>query len=271
MGIRRKKIDRLLHRFQPDLAVLLGWTTFHTDSNLYAIHAYCQHYEVPLIYWATEDPTFTHSFTLPLIKKTNPAYIFTVAPSKVPIYESLGIPSMHLPFAYQPSICQPITCGNWCSKDIAVVANAYPNVLYATPEHHRRQSLSILIEPLLKNQITIDFWGNHWDQMEPFLGMSINQQYLHGNLHYLKAPHVYHCSNMIIGLQNYESELITMRTYEILGSRGFLITSYNTELCNLFQPNQDLLISNSPEETLDYVTYYRHHPDQLESIKKITL
>lgn len=265
--VHEEKIDRILHKFQPDLAMLLGWTTLHTDSNLHAIHDYCQRYDVPLIYWATEDPTFTHIFSLPLIKKTKPTYVFTVAPSKVPLYESLGIPAQHLPFAYQPSICKPVPCSSWCSKDIAVVANAYPNVLYANPRHYRRQSLRILIEPLLKKSMTIDFWGKHWDQMEPFLGMSIPKEHLHGYIHYLKAPHVYACSNIIIGLQNYPSELVTMRTYEILGSRGFLITSHNTELCQLFQHTQDLIISTSPEETLDYVDYYQQHPDQLDIIK----
>lgn len=267
-SINEEKINNLITKFQPDFIVLLGWTTEHSDSNLILIGKTCDSYNIPLIYWATEDPTFTFDFSIPLIKKAAPKYIFTVAPSRIILYKSIGIGATHLPFAYQPSIHKPVKCGDWCKKNIAVVANAYPNVLHYDENHYRHKSLNILIKPLLKNNIPIDFWGKYWDKMKPFLGTTIDEKYLHGYLNYLQANHVYRCSDIILGLQNYYDELITMRTYEILGSGGFLITSYNTKLCELFTPNKDLVVSSCEEETLELVNFYNKHAELRDKIKK---
>lgn len=266
-SLTEAKIHRLLHEFGPDLVVLLGWTLLHTDTNIYAIQEACHNYKVPVIYWATEDPTFTDSFSIPLIQKLKPDYVFTVASSKIATYEALGYPALYLPFAYQPSICKQSRCSDWCSKSIAVVANAYPNVLYAEPTHYRRTSIHILIKPLLEQCIPIDFWGKHWDEMQPYLGLPIHPKHIHGYLHYLKAPSVYHCSQIILGLQNYRSHVITMRTYEILGSGGFLITSFNEELARQFNHTKELILSTSPEETIDYVNHYKKHPESMTSIR----
>ncbi|MCT4542402.1 MAG: glycosyltransferase [Vallitalea sp.] len=267
-SINEEKVYRLIKTFKPDLAVLLGWTTEHSDYNLKLVNVACTKYKVPLIYWATEDPTFTSDFTIPLIKKANPKYVFTVAPSRIPIYNSIGIGASYLPFAYQPSIHKPVKCQKWCKKNIAVVANAYPNVLSNDKKHYRHKSLNILVKPLLKNNISIDFWGKYWDQMEPFLEVKIPDDLLHGYLHYLQTNNVYRCSNIIIGLQNYYDELVSMRTYEILGSNGFLITSYNTKLCELFTPNKDLIVSTCSEETLEFVDFYLKHPEFRNKIKE---
>lgn len=267
-SINEEKVYRLINKFQPDLIILMGWTVEHTDSNLKLIGVTCDRYKIPLVYWATEDPTFINEFSIPLIKKTNPKYIFTISPSCIPVYESLGIGAAHLPFAYQPSIHQPVTCEEWCKKNIAVVANAYPNVLSWDENHYRHKSLDILIKPLIQNDIPVDFWGKYWDKMEPYLGTEINPNNIHGYLNYLQANNVYRCSNMIIGLQNYQDESITMRTYEILGSRGFLITSYNSRLCELFTPDKDLIVSSCEKETLDYVDFYSKHPELREKIKE---
>ena len=52
--------------------------------------------------------------------------------------------------------------------------------------------------------------------------MDIPKDWIHGPMHYLETCKVYNSADIIIGLQNYQ-ELITQRTYEILGSGGFLL------------------------------------------------
>ncbi|GKX30835.1 spore protein YkvP [Vallitalea longa] len=265
--INEEKVYKLLKKFKPAMVILMGWTTQHTDYNLKLISTACDELTIPIIYWATEDPTFINEFSIPLIKKTNPKHVFTVSKSCISIYQSLGIEATHLPFAYQPSLHTPVKCEDWCSKDIAVVANAYPNVLNWDKNHYRKKSLEILIKPLIDNNVPIDFWGKHWDKMDSFLGKPIDKKCIHGYINYLQSNKIYRCSKINIGLQNYKDELITMRTFEILGSCGFLITSYNLRLCELFTPNDDLIVSSCKEETLEYVDFYSKHDTLREKIK----
>lgn len=258
----------LIRFFKPDLILLLGWTIEHTDEKLNFIKDQIKPLKIPIIYWATEDPTFLHRFSLPLINKTAVDYVFTVAPSTIPKYESMGIPASHLPFAYQPSLVTTSKYSNLYKKEIAVVANAYPNFLRNNKSHHRINSIKILIKPLVQNNMPIDFWGKYWDRMTNILDKAIPSTHIHGYLPYLQTYKVYYYSDIILGLQNYNSELVSMRTYEILGSGGFLITSYNEKLHELFKANHDLILSSSPEETLELVNYFKNHPSKRNKIKQ---
>ncbi|WP_307838184.1 glycosyltransferase [Bacillus cereus group sp. N21] len=59
-------------------------------------------------------------------------------------------------------------------------------------------------------------------------------------------------------LQNYPSQ-VTQRTYEILASRGFLLTMNTPGVRHLFQQGHDLVVSSSPEETVQLVKYFLEH------------
>ena len=267
-SINEEKVYNLLKKYKPDIVILMGWTTEHTDYNLQLINTACTQNKVPIIYWATEDPTFINEFSIPLINKLKPQHVFTVSKSCIKTYQELDIRATHLPFAYQPTLHKPTQCETWCTKNIAVVANAYPNVLNWDKNHYRKNSIKILIKPLIKNDITVNFWGKDWDKMEYYLGDYINKDYIHGYINYLQLNNIYRCSKINLGLQNYKDELLTMRTYEILGSSGFLITSYNSILYELFTPDKDLIVSTCEEETLDYVNFYSKHDTLREKIKE---
>jgi spore maturation protein CgeB len=260
-------LSLLIRKSKPDLIILMGWTSMHSDNNLTLINEVLSQHAIPYIYWATEDPTFTTLFSIPLVKQLTPCYIFTVSQETVKIYENLGYPSSFLPFGYQPSIFRPVV-RSATNYDISLVANAYPNVLQYDSSHYRQKSLELLLNPLLEQHQRVDLWGNHWDKMQPYLTYAIPTSWQHGPIHYLKTNDIYNNSNIILCLQNYKEDVITMRTYEILGSGGFMLTSSHSELQRYFNPGKDFIMIDSKDSTMAYIRYYLKHPHKRNKFQK---
>ncbi|PKG21760.1 CgeB family protein [Niallia nealsonii] len=263
--INEKTIPSLISSFQPHLIFTEGWG--EENDAPWKQELICKQVKdsgIPHIYWAVEDPHFTLNFTLPLIARMKPDFVFTLSSSLVDFYKKLNIRAAHLDFGYEPSIHHPTSVTQY-DYSIAVVANAYPKVLTESPEHFRNNSLHALIKPLVKKNIRIDFWGQHWDKMGEVLGVDIPQNWIHGYLPYKDAYKVYNEAKIIIGPQNYKSQ-VTQRTYEILGSGGFLLTSDTPAVRELFKPGKDLIVSSSKEETLRLVDYYLNHPEERTKI-----
>lgn len=260
-------IRTTISTFKPQLIVMMGWTDEHTALKQRWISLYVKPTKIPLIYWATEDPTHTQRFTLPLVKNIRPDFIFTICPSRVNDYHNIGLRAAHLDFGYHQKIHHRTAPQEQYRCSIAVVANAYPKILTMYPEHFRINSLKTLIQPLLKANIRVDFWGRHWDCMEPLIETTIPTEWLHGYLDYPEAAKIYSSADIVIGLQNHPTQL-TQRTYEILGSEGFLLTSDTPEIRRWFVPGADLIVSASPDETVDQVRYYSEHPEEREKIRQ---
>lgn len=264
--LTRDNIPELIASFCPDLVITIGWTAENCHLKQEWINQYVHESGVPLIYWATEDSLHTTRWSLPLIKRMKPDFVFSISRKAVCLYEKLGIPSAYMDFGYHASVNRPLVGCPDRDKSIAVVANAYPDVLEAMPAIYRLESLRTLISPLLKGHLPIDFWGTEWERMQPFLDYSIPPEWIHGYLDYTDTSRVYSTAGIILGLQN-DPRQVTQRTYEILGSGGFLLTSDTPEIRCLFKPGRDLVVSSSPEETLDLVNYYLEHPAERQQIR----
>ncbi|MHC1723303.1 MAG: glycosyltransferase [Aminipila sp.] len=261
------KVENLITEFNPHLIFTLGWTNEHLAEKRAWIRYYVKKSKIPYVYWATEDPTHFESYTKPFVEDTCPDFVFTICSSMIQTYTDMGIKSAHLDFGYQPNIHFRAGEDARYKASIGVVANAYPGILELYPNHYRLQSLKTLINPIIKNNIRIDFWGRQWNEMEKYLNYNIPADWQHGYLDYIDANKVYSNADIIIGLQNNTTQL-TQRTYEILGSEGFLMTSDTPEIRRLFVPGKDLVVSSSPEETIKLYVYYTNHKNQREKIRK---
>lgn len=160
--LSRDNISEILDWFNPDLIISVGWTDEHSKEKWPWIRNAIKKTTIPLVYWATEDPLHTENFTIPLINAIRPDFVFTVTPSLCEKYEELGFKADHLDFGYHQSVHFPVQPLNNYRCDIAVVANAYPEYLKNNPNAFRSDALKILIKPLIKDGIRIDFWGNNW-------------------------------------------------------------------------------------------------------------
>jgi spore maturation protein CgeB len=265
--ITEATIQKVLEEFQPHMAVLLGWTQEHTPFKLSLVFKYVKPRGIPLVFWATEDPTHTQASTLPLIRLAHPDFVFTICPSSADDYTDMGMKAARLDFGYHPAIHHRTGVHESYRCGIAVVANAYPDILAKHSEHYRITSLKTLIEPLVKQRIRVDFWGRDWNRMQAYIGFDIPAEWIHGYADYTQANRIYSSADIVIGLQNHLGQL-TQRTYEILGSEGFLLTSDTPEIRRLFEPGKDLVVSASPAETVDLARYYACHPEERESIRK---
>ncbi|KAB2337201.1 glycosyltransferase [Cytobacillus depressus] len=266
-SISEENLPKILEEFQPDLAITIGWGQEHTSEKQILIKKQIKTRNIPLIYWAVEDPAYTNNWSLPLIKKMQPDFVFSICKDTVKEYKQRGIPSAILDFGFEESVHFPTHKYAKYSTQLAVVANAYPDILKKYPDHFRHEAINLLIKPLLENQFRIDFWGNHWDQMGSYLGFDIPNDWIHGHLSYTETNKLYSSADIIIGLQNYP-DLVTQRTYEILGAGGFLLTSNTPGVTNRFKPGTDLVVSLSPEDTIEKVKYYLEHADERSLIKK---
>lgn len=265
--LTEENIPRMISEFKPNLIVTMGWTSENTGEKVNWIRKCVKSAKVPHAYWATEDPTHTHSFSLPLIQKMQPDFVFTICPQRVSYYKKIGINAAHMDFGFHPSVHHYVTPEEKYRCSIAVVANGYPRNLKLYPDHYRIQSLQTLISPLVKENIRVDFFGWGWENVTSLIGCEIPKEWLHGYLPYTLANVVYSSADLTIGLQNHLTQ-VTQRTYEVLASKGFLITSDTPEIRRLFNPEEDLVISSSPKETVDLVKYYIKEKDIRDKIRE---
>lgn len=263
--ISEATIQNKLSQFRPDLAISIGWGPAQTLSNQYSMRKCFKAAKVPHVYWSTEDPAYTSVFSLPLIQRVQPDFVFSICPVTVLFYTKLGIKSAYMDFGYSPQIHKHIECNERYKSTISIVANAYPDILSRYPGHYRHQSIASLVVPLLKNNIEVHFWGNHWDKVSQYIKCDIPSKWIHGYISYTAANKVYCSSDIILGLQNYTNQL-TQRTYEILASSGFLLTTDTPAVRNSFKIGEHLVASSSPDETLELVKHYLDRPDEREKI-----
>jgi spore maturation protein CgeB len=268
--LMEESLKDMISTFQPDLIFTMGHTSEHTAKKQKMIREYVTPTNIPNVYWATEDPGYTLTFSLPLIQTIEPDFVFTICPSSVDFYKDQQIPAAHLDFGYHSSVHFPDKVYEKYKVSIAVVANGYPMLYEKRPDHYRFKALRLLLSPFLEEDIRIDFWGRYWDQMEHILGKKIPDEWIHGFLPYTEANKVYSSADIILGVQNHDTQL-TQRTYEVLGSGGLLLTNDTSEIRRLFSPGQDLLVSHSSKETIDLVKYYLSHPEERMRIKKAGL
>ena len=92
---------------------------------------------------------------------------------------------------------------------------------------------------------------------------SISNCVNHGPAHSdIEAPAVYYSSkiNLNISLRSIVNG-IPLRVFEIMGSGGFLLSNYQSELLDYFVPGEDFDYFDSPEDLLRKIDYYLKHEE----------
>ncbi|HJV44237.1 MAG TPA: glycosyltransferase [Bacillota bacterium] len=255
--LTEEKIPSLIEQFKPDIIFSQGWGPEQTVEKQIWMRQYIKKTWIPHIYWSVEDPRYTETFVLPLIYRVKPDFVFTICPSAVDYFKSLGIRAARLEFGYEPTINGRVAKDEQYQSDIALVANAYSWDMDNQDHDYktRLQYLDVLIRPLVKNNRRIDIWGRGWEFIAPYLGYAIPRDWLRGYVTYKDVNKVYSSAKIVIGVQSYETQ-VTQRIYEILGSGAFLLTNDTPEVRRIFTPGKDLVVSSSYEDTLKLVDQY---------------
>lgn len=83
----------------------------------------------------------------------------------------------------------------------------------------------------------------------------------------LEMPYIFQCSkiNLNITSKTIQSGL-PQRIFDVLGSKGFLITNYQSELVDYFEIGKDLVIYEDAKDLVEKCKYYLEHDAQREEI-----
>ena len=259
--IIEEELDKVLEEYRPDLILTTGWTKIHSKTKLAVLKSLAKKHKVKQAYWATEDPRWTDEWSLPYIEATGQDYIFTINRGSIPYYRKKGYHAHYLPWACNPEFHRPHMQQDFCKCDIAVLATAG-----VTWNSYRKNSVQILLKPLLEKGYNIMIWGSRWDKLDSsIVGFSVDAGLLRGKLPYRESNYVYSTAKIVLGLQNTTREL-TSRTFEVLGAKGFLLTPATPAIMETFIPGTHLAVSRSASETLEKVNYYLAHEEEKMSI-----
>lgn len=84
-----------------------------------------------------------------------------------------------------------------------------------------------------------------------------------------EMPKIFHLSKINLNFTSKPIRTgIPLRVWDVLGARGFLITNYQSEIPEYFEPGIDLEIYSCEEELLDKIQYYLKHDEKRTEIAK---
>lgn len=87
--------------------------------------------------------------------------------------------------------------------------------------------------------------------------------------YYLEAPYVYKNSkiNLNISLKSIASG-IPLRIFDIMGNGGFVLTNYQEDMLELFEPDVDFVYYEDQEDLISKIDYYLSHDEEREDIAR---
>ena len=205
-----------------------------------------------------------------LIYRSKPDLVLTMCPEMLELIRSKGFTCEYMRYAYSPISHRPLPGFDNDRYFINLIGNSYYREFGRfCPSHYRYKSINILLKPLLENGYTVHFYGDRGYSalLKERFGIVVPPASFHGYMPYEKTCAAYNSSFVNLVTQNHE-HTVTKRTFEILGSGGFALSADNSEIRKLFVPGRDLVVSSSPEQTLELVHYYKEHPDEWRQIRK---
>jgi spore maturation protein CgeB len=273
-----EQLDKQLEDMMPDLLITLG-PPLELNRKIMQFIGNRMSSSMKVVHWDTDgiSSQFYKSVTgdgieMDIINLSKPDMVFTMCPDMLDLLRSQNIPSDILHYAYSPMSHHPIEGEGNYENFLANVGQAYLQFALKNPEHFRYKSIRILLQPLLENNYKIHFYGDY--EYKTLLKMAyqldVPGHWFKGYLPYERTCGMYNKTYINLVTQNHERTL-TKRTFEIMGSGGFMISSENEEIKRLFTPGKDLEATSSPKQTLELVEYYKNNPDAHLAIRKNAL
>jgi len=254
------RIAQAAGMFRPDILLTVGCRDEGAEAMPRGLPDLCRKYGILHLYWATEDKIHFDRISLPVVRRLNPDLVMTLHPDCIGMYRQHGWDAVYFNFALNPRLFPPKTDSTQEIYDVSFVGTTHLEV-----RTYRYKSLEHLLFPLIRAGIRTEVWGRNWQRMKEHLeqefGVSVPADWDHGYLPFERTAEVYHSSKIMLGVQNAEDQ-VTQRTFEILGSGAFMIASRTAELTRLFREGEEIVLTSSPEETLELVDYYLRHREE---------
>jgi spore maturation protein CgeB len=140
------------------------------------------------------------------------------------------------------------------NADREVIADMYIGQLCSAMDRKRT------MERLTKShQVTI-YTGSDTSKME-----NVDNRGIADSL--TMMPKIFHCSKINLNVTSKTIQTgIPLRVFDVLGCGGFLITNYQAELCEYFEPGVDLVVYEDLADLEQKVDYYLEHEEERKQI-----
>lgn len=269
------QMDLALQNNDADLLITLG-APLELKADAMAFLGNSRPSSLKCIHWDTDgiSSTFYRSASgdgieMDVIYASKPDLVLTMCPDMKELIQKKGFPCEMMYYAYSPLSHHPVNAPNPVTNYINLIGTSYFNLYPFHPEHYRYTSLKILLKPLLENGYPVQLYGDrdYLPLVKKLFGADTPPPVYHGYMPYERTYQVYNSSFINLVTQNH-LRTITKRTFEILGCGGFILSSDNSEIKKLFTPGHDLVVSSSPEETLELINYYKKNKEEWETIRK---
>lgn len=269
------QMDKILDETAPDLLFTLGAPLEFKREVLEYIGKRTGS-RMKYIHWDTDGISSKYfrsvsgdGIEMDVIYLSKPDLILTICPEMLEFVRSKNLPCEMMHFAYSPVSHRPLAGYENDKYFINLIGSSYLEFARFYPDHYRYTSLKVILKPILENGYKVHFYGDSGYRalIKLFLDIDVPQEYFHGYLPYERTCAAYNSSFINLVTQNHK-QTITKRTFEILGSGGFALSSDTAELRKLFTPGRDLAVSSSPEQTLELVQYYKNNQDQWRKVRE---
>jgi len=244
-------LTHMLRNWQPDFALAEGVAISTVARELFRL---LRAYNVPLVYWAIDDPPDWRRMSLRLARGA--ALVLTPAEECLPLYRKHGIKAQFFHFACNPAFHRPATPRTEFTCDLMFVGNYY------TSYPQRRVGFDTLLTPLLAGAYSLKVYGNeHWlDNTDNY---TLPANVYQGYLDYRNLPSAYASAKIVLGINSVldSPTMMSMRIFEVLGCGAFCLTHWTPALENYFQNHVHLVWSRHPDETPELVRYYLARDD----------
>ncbi len=250
------QLIHLIQTWRPDFALADGVSISTLAHRLFQI---IRGYRQPLVYWAIDDPPDWRRMSLPLSRGAS--LVLTPAQECIPLYQQQGIKAGYMHFACNPQFHKPTAPLVSFACDILFVGNYY--VSYP----QRRIGVDTLLTPLLHSSYSVKVYGNeHWlNNTDKY---TLPENIYSGYLPYHDLPAAYSSAKIVLGINSVVDSptMMSMRIFEALGCRAFLMTHYSPAIESLFKNHVHLVWSRHPDETMELVRFYLNREDLRQKI-----
>ena len=270
-----EQMRSILEDSKPDLLLSMGAPTELKRGALEYV-GQRQASSMKYIHWDTDGISSMYynsvsgdGIEMDVIYLSRPDLILTMCPEMREYLRGKNYACEMMHYAYSPISHRPLPGYGNDKYYINLIGNSYLEFFRRFPNHYRYTSIKILLKPLLENGYQVHFYGDtgYRPLIKILLNVDVPEVYFHRYLPYERTCAAYNSSFINLVTQNHE-QTITKRTFEILGSGGFALSSDNSEIRKLFVPGRDLAVSSSAEQTLELVRYYKENPDAWRKVRE---
>ncbi|MEA4942434.1 Spore protein YkvP [bioreactor metagenome] len=223
------------------------------------IYPVLEKYQIPHIYWAVEDPVGNSGLAMEWSKRS----VLSLTPDieMLSNYEKSGFHAICTPFAIDPDYYHKYPSDlHFAALDAVHVGNNYD----VFPE--RRQAYEYIIKPFIDHGKAVEIYGSDWEN--PNHRFNIPHPYDKGYLAHEKSVVAYSSAKIVLGVHSITNSrtMQSMRTFEVLGCRGFFLTQHTRAIETMFENHRHLVWSSSYAETEDLMEYYLNHESARKKI-----